>query len=259
MDAMALACANALVGNAWDAPALEIGLVGPELEALAECEVGLGGEIDAERNGRPAPPNEAFTLAKGELLRLGRVRSGLWSYLAVRGGLAPGSRCAPQPRLAAGDTLAGGSRRSGSRAAPTPLPGPAGEISLRVLPGPEADHFAPAELDRFCESAWRVSGQSDRHGLRLEGRDPLVHRAAAEIPPSPTVPGSIQVPGGGLPIVLGPDGPVTGGYPRIATVIGADLPLLGRAAPGVLLRFASVRLEQALEARRSSGSTMSLP
>ena len=259
MDPIALARANSLVGNTPDASALEIGLAGPELEALADCEVGLEGEIDAERNGRPAPASQSFTLAKGDLLRLGRVRGGLWSYLAVRGGLAQGSRFAPQPRLAAGDTLASGAGRSGSRAAPFPAPGPAGEISLRVLPGPEADHFAPAELGRFCEGAWRVSGQSDRHGLRLEGRDPLEHRAAVEIPPSPTVPGSIQVPGGGLPIVLGPDGPVTGGYPRIATVIGADLPLLGRAAPGALLRFASVSLEQALEARRSSGSTMSLP
>ena len=258
MDPVSRARANALLGNALDAPALEIGLVGPELEALVECEVGLGGEIDAERNGKPAPANEAFTLAKGDRLRLGRVRRGLWSYVGVRGGLAPTSRCAPQPRLAAGDTLAGGSARSGSSMELPSIPDPSDELLLRVLPGPESDHFAPSELRRLCEGAWRVSGESDRRGLRLEGLAPLAHRAAVEIPPSATVCGSIQVPGAGLPIVLGPDGPVTGGYPRIATVIGADLALLGRAAPGTALRFEAVSLAQALEARRS-GSTMRLP
>jgi allophanate hydrolase subunit 2 len=125
------------------------------------------------------------------------------------------------------------------------------ELRLRVLPGPEAGAFEPSELARFFASAWRVSAECDRRGLRLErleGATPLAHRAAPEIPPSGTVPGTIQVPGGGLPIVLGPDGPVTGGYPRIATVIGPDLALLGRAGPGAVLRFARVTLEEALRA-----------
>jgi allophanate hydrolase subunit 2 len=94
-----------------------------------------------------------------------------------------------------------------------------------------------------------VSPVSDRRGLRLEG-ERLEHARAPEIPPEGTVAGSIQVPGGGLPIVLGPDGPVTGGYPKIATVIESDLDRLGQAAPGDVLRFRIVTLEEAFEARR---------
>ena len=91
-------------------------------------------------------------------------------------------------------------------------------------------------MDRFLSIPWRVSSVSDRRGLRLEG-EPLPHARAPEISPEGSVPGSIQVPGSGAPIVLGPDGPVTGGYPKIATVIETDLALLGQAAPGDVLRF----------------------
>ncbi len=221
----------------------------------------FGGEVEAEWNGRPAEPETALSVAAGDRLRIGRVRRGVWAYLAVRGGLEPLARFAPQPKLAAGDVLTRGRfEESGSprEAAAHDAATEAGrEIRLRVMPGPEADAFDESELARFLGSAWRVSTECDRRGLRLEGAPPLVHRAAPEIPPSGTVPGTIQVPGGGLPIVLGPDGPVTGGYPRIATVIGADLPLLGRAAPGVVLRWTPVTLEEALRARRSSSPGVS--
>jgi len=110
-----------------------------------------------------------------------------------------------------------------------------------------AETFTAASLDAFFEREWRVSPQSDRRGLRLEGA-PLEHVHAAEVDPVGAAPGSVQVPGGGLPIVLGPDGPVTGGYPRIATVIGADLHRLGQAAPGDAVRFVPATLEDALAA-----------
>ena len=274
-DPLALARANALVGNAADAPGLEMGLVGSEVEILESAVLALAGGVEAEWNGRPAPRETALELAAGDRLRIGRVREGVWAYLAVRGGLEPPARFAPQPRLAAGDLLTrlpapdpeassppGGPADAGAG----PASGP-GELSLRALPGPEAPAFAPSELERFFRNAWRVSTDCDRRGLRLEGlggAPPLAHRAAPEIPPSGTVPGTVQVPGGGHPIVLGPDGPVTGGYPRIATVIGPDVPLLGRAAPGAVLRFVGVTLEdalraseEALRARRSSSPGVS--
>jgi KipI family sensor histidine kinase inhibitor len=259
IDPVSLARANALVGNSPDAAGLEMGLVGCEIEILEDAVLALGGELDAERNGRPTPPETAIPVAAGDRIRIGRVRRGVWGYLAVSGGLEPPARFAPQPRLSAGDLVSrpagsapeGGAAPSGGREAQ-----PEGAIRLRVLTGPEADTFAASELQRFLGSDWRVSTECDRRGLRLEGA-PLAHLAAPEIPPSGTVPGMIQVPGGGLPIVLGPDGPVTGGYPRIATVIGADLPLLGRAAPGVVLRFAAVTMQEALRARSSSSPGVS--
>ena len=252
-DPLSLARANAAAGNAPDTPGLEMGLLGCEVEILSNAVIALGGGVEAEWNGRPAPLATPLEAAAGDRLRVGRVREGFWAYLAVRGGLEPPARFPPQPRLATGDRLA----RLGAPESAAPLPvtvtpsGSSRELRLRVLPGPEAGAFEPSELARFFASAWRVSAECDRRGLRLEGLEgatPLAHRAAPEIPPSGTVPGTIQVPGGGLPIVLGPDGPVTGGYPRIATVIGPDLALLGRAGPGAVLRFARVTLEEALRA-----------
>ncbi|MEP6993391.1 MAG: 5-oxoprolinase subunit PxpB [Acidobacteriota bacterium] len=263
MDSDSLARANALVGNAPGEPGLEMGLIGPELEALGDCMVALGGaDFDAQWNGKSAPREAAWRMAAGDRLRLVRARRGVRAYVAVAGGLeSPGRSGAPAPRLEAGATIAiqphppGGSAAAG-------LPGMrdlSEDLHLRVMLGPEADQFAAAEIDRFLAGSWRVSSESDRRGLRLEGEPPLSHRMAPEIAPSGTVSGSIQVPGSGLPIVLGPDGPVTGGYPRIATVIGADLSALGQAAPGAVVRFRPVSLPQALEARGSSGSTMFLP
>ena len=103
-----------------------------------------------------------------------------------------------------------------------------------------------------------MTPESDRRGLRLEG-EPLEHGGAPEIAPSGTVPGTVQVPGSGLPIVLGPDGPVTGGYPRLATVIGADLWRLGQARPGATLRFSVVTFRDAGALTRSARSTITLP
>jgi len=262
MDPRSLARANALVGNAPDAPGLEIAVrgAGPELEALEECVVAVGGAgVEADWNGEAAPGERGWILSSGDRLRIKKMRGGLWAYVAVGGGLLPSSRTPPQPRLAAGETVLGRGRAAATRVEQRAEPEPSSAISLRVMPGPEADHFDSGELSRLLSSPWTVSSESDRRGLRLRGPAPLVHSSANEIPPSGTVPGTIQVPGGGWPIVLGPDGPVTGGYPRIATVIGRDLELLGPAAPGTVLRFRAVSLAEALEARRSSGSTMRLP
>jgi biotin-dependent carboxylase-like uncharacterized protein len=252
MDPRSLAHANRAVGNAALAPALEIALVGPELEALEESVVALAGaDFGAELDGRPAPFGEALGVRAGPRLRHPPARRGARAYLAVEGGFEETSRPGePRRRLEAGDVLHARSV-PGRRQAPLASPAPEldAELRLRIVAGPQAEAFSAPVMDRFLSTPWRVSTMSDRRGLRLEG-EPLEHARAPEIPPEGTVPGSIQVPGGGRPIVLGPDGPVTGGYPKIATVIEADLPLLGRAAPGDALRFRMVTREDAEAARR---------
>jgi KipI family sensor histidine kinase inhibitor len=257
MDLSSLARANGLVGNAPGAPALEIALAGPELEVLKDSVVAIaGGEFAAQWNGKPAPFGEAFRVAAGDRLHFGRARRGARVYLAVEGGVIDSrARGEAVRRLETGDEVAVSSQRSAVSLRDVGPMELAEEILLRVIPGPQADHFRKASIDRFFAGSWRVSPMSDRRGLRLEG-EPLAHVRAPEIPSEGTVPGSIQVPGGGLPIVLGPDGPVTGGYPKIATVIGADLALLGQAAPGALLAFRAVCLDEALAA---GGSTISVP
>ena len=255
MDPLSLAAANALVGNGPGAAALEMTLAGPELELLADAVLAVAGaSLDVSLEGRPAPFGESFRAKAGERVRCGRMKSGARAYLAVRGGIGHGDPGEATRRITREDVIAAGDSTalkepSAASAFATPE-----ELRLRVVLGPEAGRFASGEIERFLGTEWRVSSDSDRRGLRLEGR-PLESSGETEISPSAMPPGTIEVPGNGLPILLGPDGPVTGGYPRIAAVIGADLRLLGQARPGDALRFVAVSLHEAHLAR----SRMSLP
>jgi KipI family sensor histidine kinase inhibitor len=211
MDLAALAQANAEVGNPPSAAGLEITLGGPELEALVDVRTSRG------------------ELRRGERIRCGPVRRGVREYLAVEGGLALPLPGEPTRALAKGDELCRAEGPLPERRKP-PRPGDA----IRARRGPQWDFFA--EPGEFFAREWTVSPQSDRRGLRLQG-PPLRHLKRADIPPEGTAPGSVQVPGDGLPIALGPDRPVTGGYAKIATVLWDDLPLLAQARPGAKLRF----------------------
>ncbi len=116
-------------------------------------------------------------------------------------------------------------------------------MAVRVVLGPQADHFDAETVASFLAGPWRVGATSDRVGCRLEG-EPLRHVGPAEILSDGMVPGSIQVPPDGRPIVMMADGPTTGGYPKIATVVTADLPLLAQLVPGEgEVRFEAVRVE----------------
>jgi KipI family sensor histidine kinase inhibitor len=215
MDLASLAQANAEVGNSPSAAGLEITLSGPELEALVDLRISLRGE-----------PRE---LRRGERIRCGPVRRGVREYLAVGGGLAPPLPGEITRALEKGAEIlrADGPSPEGRR---PPRPGD----GIRARRGPQWDYFV--EPKEFFAQEWTVSPQSDRRGLRLQGA-PLRHLKRADIPPEGTAPGSVQVPGDGLPIALGPDRPVTGGYAKIATVLWDDLPLLAQARPGAKLRF----------------------
>jgi KipI family sensor histidine kinase inhibitor len=227
MDLASLAAANRALGNAPLSAALEFTLAGPELEALADVRVALGREVRM--------------LERGERLQAGAVVRGVRGYLAVQGGLTEPLPGDAARALAKGDVL----HRS---AAPRPT-GPTpprqhlrwGEplIEVRAYRGPQWGFFASPEDFFDCE--YRVSPDSDRRGLRLHGPALALSRRA-DIPPEGTAPGAVQVPGDGMPIVLGPDRPVTGGYAKIATVVPADFPLLAQARPGTAVRFVEAAL-----------------
>ena len=121
------------------------------------------------------------------------------------------------------------------------------EEAVRVVLGPQDDHFGPEALAAFLGEAYALAAESDRVGCRLQGPR-LYHRGAAEIVTDGMVPGCVQVPPDGQPIVMGADGPTTGGYPKIATVIGADLWRIGQIAPGDVIRFRAVAIDEALSA-----------
>jgi biotin-dependent carboxylase-like uncharacterized protein len=130
--------------------------------------------------------------------------------------------------------------------------------AIRVVAGPQADHFSAATLAAFAAAEYRVTSDADRMGVRLDG-PALAHLGAPEIVSDATVPGSIQVPGNGQPIVLLADAQTAGGYPKIATVIGADLPRLAASRPGQVVRFELVGPEEGERlARVAEAETLAL-
>lgn len=238
MDAESLARGNARVGNPLAAPALEMTLVGPDLEFVADAEIALcGGRLAAEINGRPLPAGRVCSVRAGDFVHIGSIHGAARAYLCVAGGLAQTERPQVSARLGAGAVVFKGALpRSLGETSLGALPPTGGGGVIRVLLGPQHERFDPEGLAMFVGSEYRVSESSDRRGIRLEGPKVANHESP-EIPPEGTVLGAIQVPGDGQPIVLGPDRPVTGGYAKIATVLAADFGRVARAAPGTVLRF----------------------
>ena len=270
MDAYSHLAANRLVGNDDSAAALEITLIGPELQADVDlvCAV-AGAQFALTVNGVPVPMHEPFRLPARTSLRFGARRAGARATLAVRGGLdvdAPfGSRATSLisrigpvngRALQVGDVLpigwtwssrwpAGGDEHP--RSQPLPLSLPRGGTKLRVIRGPHEGMFTPHAFETLFGSRFVVSANSNRMGYRLEG-PVLEHAGKADILSDATPFGSLQVPASGQPILLMADRQTTGGYPRIATVITADLPLAGQLAPGDWIEFAPCGRNAAIDA-----------
>lgn len=264
MDLEALATGNALVGNLPGAAALEVTLSGPELLFRSDAVVTLAGaDLDAKRNGEVASPGQVLDVRKGDRFAFGGAQFGAHAYLCVAGGLRRPSPAETPRRLARGDVVRRarpGDPKAATVPAPAVRPRAGGVLALRVFPGPQADVLDEASPDRFFGATYRVSGESDRRGIRLDG-PALALRRPPDIPPEGTALGAIQVPGSGLPIVLGPDRPVTGGYAKVATVFARDWPLLAQAPPGTAVRFLRATLAEAMEElrRESSGTDREVP
>lgn len=249
MDATALERGNAMVGNPPGAAALEVTLSGPELRVLDDAVACVsGGDFQARCNGKLLELDAPFELKAGDHVAFGYARRGARAYLCVRGGLVERRPGEPLKRLARGDVVTRGRLAERAYAAAPRRPDSAGEgvRVLRVLEGPQSTFFSAAATEVFFSASYRVSPESDRRGIRLDG--PAIElRRPSDISPEGTALGTIQVPAGGLPIVLGPDRPVTGGYAKIATVIRRDWPLLAQAPPGTAVRFRAVTLAEAIE------------
>ena len=254
MDSGAHRLANALVGNSPKAATLEVTLLGPELRAERALLVAVAGATFAlSVDGQAAPHQTAFALAAGATLRFGARQAGSRAYLAVAGGidtpLVLGSRAThlvsgmgglDGRALVSGDVLPigvaspGAAPRSPRPVTPTVIAG----HTLRVLLGPQDAWFSPQAIDLLLHAVYRVSTQSNRMGFHLEG--PLLTATRADGPLSEPVPfGALQVPAGGAPILLMADRQTAGGYPKIATVISADLSVAGQLGPGDVVRFAA--------------------
>jgi biotin-dependent carboxylase-like uncharacterized protein len=271
VDRLALAAANALVGNELFAATIELGPLNSVLTARGGAvRVALAGATrPADVAGQPMAVNTSVTIADGESLNIGVVRSGTFGYLAIEGGvrgepmfgsLAVNARAglgSPYPRpLQSGDELQVAAASSANEKRidlPAVVEGP-----IRVVMGPQDDEFDDAK-ELFLSSEWKISAMSDRMGYRLEG--PVIkHLHGHNIVSDGTVNGSIQVPGNGQPIVLMPDRGTTGGYPKIATVISSDLGRFGQTQPGRGFRFKAISMAEAQAEYRATAELLrSLP
>jgi antagonist of KipI len=277
MDGPALALANALVGNAVDEAALEITVLGPDLQFRHETLVALGGgEFDAS-----IPLNRPVLLEAGARLSVTRSRRGARAYLAVAGGIALepvlGSRATYLPGhfgglegrlLKRGDVLPlqpecarisserflalkhkrGRSVRWYAPALTLPDREP---VLIHAMEGANYADFDPLMQRTFFDAVWQIGRDSNRMGFRLVG-PPLPRAASNEVLSGPTCLGTVQVPAGGVPIVLMADHQTTGGYPKIAEIASADVPRLAQLAPGGTVHFARCGLETAIELRHDA-------
>jgi antagonist of KipI len=247
-DALALRAANLLVGNAENAAAIEMTLVGAAFEFEADAVVALAGSDF----GAGAPLWAPVEIRAGQVLRCGATRSGARCYLAVRGGIAVprtlGSASAHiltglgGRALRAGDALPmGGQAVRRPRPPVRGAPGYSRDPVLRVTAGPQAEWFS----DDLFRHAYAVAEESNRMGLRLRG--PAIPSPAGHMLTEGAPLGAVQIPPDGQPIILFVEHQTTGGYPKPANVISADFWRLGQLRPRDEVRFELVDLERALD------------
>ncbi len=251
MDPEALAAANLLVGNRPEAAGLELFGGGVLLLSQRELLVARSGAAASGRLGtRPLGAQRAYTWRAGELLEIGRLRTGGRCYLAVSGGISVplvlGSRATLlrselggwQGRaLQRGDCLQVGPTPSASHVfSPKPSVFRTLPFRIHLLPGAHFDRFELSAKAQLVATVWRLSRQSDRIGLRLEG--PPLPVPEESLQTEGLLPGSVQIFPDGQPVILGPDHPTTGGYPRLAQVARSDLRALAYLQPGDPVRFA---------------------
>lgn len=263
MDTFSLVAANLLVENNPNDACLEITLIGPELKALTKTYIAItGGDAETKINGQNVPMWQTLQVKEGDIISFGKMKSGCRAYLSIKGGintpLVLGSRSTyvrggfggiNGRQLKSGDVIEG--------IASTPLkteysmpeeliPRYTGKFTVHVILGPQADMFTENGITTFLSNPYKVTSEADRMGYRLEG--PLIkHKTKADIVSDALLPGAIQVPKNGKPILIMRDAQTTGGYPKIAVAITQDISLLGQAKPNDTIEFSKTTMRSAHE------------
>ena len=273
MDEFALRTANLLVGNSDGQAGLEITVVGPTLKFLADASIAVtGADMSATINGEPVPRWQAISITKDSLLAFNGLQDGMRAYLAISGGidvpLVMGSRSMYDKShigglegrsLQGGDVISAFEADGDSDARGLPagysVPSYGSDRTVRVVLGPQHSAFTEEAVASFLSSVFTVSSESDRMGYRLEG--PIIaHAGGADIVSDGNPLGAIQVPGDGVPRVLMADRGTTGGYTKIATVIGPDVGLLAQSMPGTTVSFKAISVEEAHDVLREQESVL---
>lgn len=271
-----MALGNSLLGNHDDAVGMEFRLMGPTFRVIkGSVKIVVCGDVQSivKTEGSSASESQHFpgwqslTLEPGSEVSVGALKASAAGFIAFAGGLditaAMGS-CSTYARskiggdvLKKGDQFQLGLQSSALAQLPekiVPQP-PAQDISspVRIVPGPQDDYFSAATFNKLLDNEYSVSNVSDRMGARLEGPT-LEHLVGMpnEIASDGIVPGAIQIPGNGQPIVLLNDGQTVGGYPKIATVISSDIHRIANALAGSMLRFEQVTADEACQIARNA-------
>lgn len=263
MDTFSLDAANLLVANNPNDACLEITLFGPELRALTRTQIAItGGAVCPKINGQNVPTWQTLEVQEGDVISFGKVESGCRVYLSIKGGLNTPLVLASRAtyvrggfgglkgrQLKTGDIIEGfeTSPLKAEYSMPEDLiPQFTGQFKVHVILGPQADMFTEKGINTFLSSSYKVTLETDRMGYRLEG--PMIeHKAKADIISDALLPGAIQVPRNGKPIIMMRDAQTTGGYSKIAVAIIPDVSLLGQAKPNSMIEFSKVTMSQARE------------
>jgi len=272
LDQYSYRVANLLVGNDENAACLEITLLGPTFEVHGSAVIALTGALfQATLNEQPLPQWQAVEVKENDIITISEAKVGARGYLAVAGGfdvpMVMGSRSTYirgkiggfQGRpLQSGDKLEIGSpskeplqyvgKLIPMEYVPTYVISADNDIiTLRVIMGPQDDYFSKKGVQNFLNSTYIITADSDRMGYRLEGeRIEHISKNHVQIISDGIPLGAVQIPGDGMPIIMLADGQTSGGYPKVATVCTADLPLLAQGKPGNKVQFVAITQDEAI-------------
>ncbi|WP_258083996.1 5-oxoprolinase subunit C family protein [Thermococcus thermotolerans] len=261
MDDYSARIANHLVGNPGDAPLLEFLLAGPTIRFNASCVFAVAGDVEVKLNGVPVEPWTSHWAKRGDILEVETLRGRLYGYIAFAGGIKCESllsSCSTYPKAGLGRPLKAGDKLNLGYAVLTGKDGrylppelrpdySSKEKTVRVVLGPNLDHFTEEGIETFLSESYTVTPESDRMGYRLDGKAIEHSERGADIVTEPLLPGTVQVPASGKPIVMMRDAQTTGGYAKIAVVATADLSIVAQSRPGERLGFRAVSVDEARE------------
>ncbi len=264
MDRFALRVGNVLVGNDEGAAGIEATVIGPKFVALSELKVAFtGADLSPEINGIRSPMWSGVNVKEGDVISFGVLRSGCRAYVCISGGIdVPLTLSSRSTHVRTG--LGGFGRAliqgdiihvkkvnsdvgkviSSNKLANEHIPIYSSDWLVRVVLGPQNEYFTPMGIRTFFEAEYTIDSESDRMGYRLSGRR-IEHKGRTDIITDATPPGSVEVPGSGMPIILMADALTSGGYPKIAAVITVDQDKLAQAKPGDKIKFEKVSITQA--------------
>jgi biotin-dependent carboxylase-like uncharacterized protein len=266
MDKLSLTAANVLVGNDQNEACLETTILGPELQTLASTQIAVtGGMCHPMINGEEVAMRQTLNIREGDAVSFGKMETGCRAYVSIRGGIDVPTVLGSKSTYTRGcfGGIQGRPLQTGDEieVSETPflrfqylmperiMPKFTDHLAVNVVLGPQAHMFTEKGWNTFLSSQYKMRSEADRMGYRLEGPS-IEHKSSADIVSDALLPGAVQVPRNGKPIIIMRDAQTTGGYPKIAVATTRDADLLGQCKPNDVIEFSELTVEEAQAATR---------